>query len=207
MSNQAGYSRSQREKEKADILFILYLQMGAERSLRRLGNNVRMMGSKISDKTLMRYSMKYEWQRRVLEATAKQKEQVEKSIQQQVETMNLQHAQVAQGLMTLVVAGLKDYQEIIKQTGKLKLEPKDLSNLFRAAQYGERLARGQATSRVEVWLDITQTVVREFGLIFLSVYNMEDRELMKAEFIRLSDEMITRYFSETSRQAMQIESR
>jgi len=205
MTNQAGHSRSQREKERADIFFILYANMGDGRSLAKLGNSIRMVGGKISDKRLEVYSSKYEWQRRVLEETAKMKDQAEKSIQQQVEKMNQQHAQIAQGLMSLVVAGLKDYQATIQQTGKLKLDPKDLTGLYQAAQRGERLARGQATSRVEVWLDITQTVVREFGLIFLSVYNMQDRELMKAEFIRLSDEMLNRYFSETSKQATQIE--
>jgi len=198
-------SMSHRQKERADIYFILYLEMGPERSLTKLAERVTALGMKTSAKTIKAYSAKYDWQRRVLEETTKQKDQFEKSIHQQVEKMNQQHASIAQGLMSLVVAGLKDYQATIQKTGKLKLDPKDLTSLYQAAQRGERLARGQATSRVEVWLDITQTVVREFGLIFLSVYNMQDRDLMKAEFIRLSDEMLNRYFSETSKQAIQLE--
>jgi len=107
MINQGGQSKSHRQKEKADIYFILYVQMGPERSLSKLAEQVTGLGLKISAKTLKAYSSKYEWQRRVLEETAKLQDQAEKSIQQQVEKMNQQHAQIAQGLMSLVVAGLE----------------------------------------------------------------------------------------------------
>ncbi|MFC1979345.1 hypothetical protein ACFLVS_00475 [Chloroflexota bacterium] len=207
MTNQAGYSRSQREQERADMLFMVYKFMGPGRSLMKLLESCTMMGLKISEKTLKRYSVKYEWQRRILQENAKEKETTEKSIQTQVEKMNTRHAQFAQGLFGAALAGLNNLQQDVRDTPKgkvLSLNVREIVDLFKASQQGERLARGQATSRIEVWVDIVQTVVKEFGLIFLAVNQIPDDEQRQAEYIRLSDEMITRYFSETTKQVIEL---
>jgi len=206
MVSKNKLSREQRQKEKADMLFMVYKMMGPERSLFKLAEFCTAVGLKVSEKTLKLYSAKFEWQRRLLELNAKEVEQKEKSLVTQIEQMNAQHAQFARGLLALAAAGLTHHQQrmtVTPQGGRsLALDIDEVIALFKAAQSGERLARGQATSRVEVWLDVAATVVREFGLIFLSVNSLPDENERKAEFIRLSDEMMKRYFTENARQAL-----
>jgi hypothetical protein len=204
--NKGALSKEQKAKGKAEVFYLAYRLMGLGRSLVKLYEECAVDGPKIALNTLKEYSRKYKWQHRLLKDDIKHTAQIERVVQLQVEKMNQQHAEAAQGMMAMVLAALKDYQDTIKdKDGNLKLSPKEMAGLFRAAQHGERLARGQTTSRVQVWVDIAQTVVREFGLIFLSVNEIENKVQRKAEYIRLADDMVKRYYSEASKQAMQIE--
>lgn len=211
MASHNRLSRQQREQEKSDMLYLIYKFMGVERTLKKLHDMTFSLGLKVSEKTLVRYSAKYQWQRRLLEENAVEKQKAEKAASAKVEQMNTRHAQIAQSMMAMVVASVTKYQESMRQAQAqrrlqdpnapltLDLTIDELTKLYKTAQQGERMARGQATSRIEVWVDVTRTVVHEFGLIFLSVYQIEDKDQMKAEFIRLSDEMLTRYFNETTK--------
>ena len=194
--------RQQRQKEKAEYLFLIYRFMGAERSLTKLLELCGMVGVKISLKTLELYSAKFDWQRRLLELNAEEIQRKEKALATQVEQMNQKHADFAQALLGLAAHGVRFQQKTAKESdiGKtLPLSIPEIVSLYRTAQTGERLARGEATSRVEVWIQLASTVVREFALIFLSVNDIPDALERRAEYIRLSDEMMRRYYSEASR--------
>lgn len=202
MPRQANLSRSERQREKAEYLFAMYRLLGTERSLTKLHEYCTVLGIRISENSLKLYSTKYEWQKRVLEENARDKQAIEKATSAQVEQMNARHAQYAQGLLALATAGLNRWQQAMRDTerGKvLDITVQDMISLYKAAQSGERLARGQATSRIEVWIDVAATVVKEFGLIFIAVNQLSDAESREAEFVRLSDEMIKRYFNETTK--------
>lgn len=211
MASRARLSREARAKEKADALFLVYQQMGQGRSLSKLYEICIMAGLKIAEKTLRNYSAKYDWQRRLLELQTADTERREREISKQVDDMNRQDAAMAQGMKALVIGGIRFHQDRMKRLAEVRkdkglsndqmldMDFRDLANMARAAQQIERLARGQATSRTEIWVDVASTVVREFVLIFLGVNDMPDADQRKREFLRLGDEMVTRYYSETAR--------
>ena len=210
-------SREAKMKEKADALFLIYQLMGADRSLKKLAELCGTVGVKISEQTIERYSTKYDWQIRLLEAERKLAEKRERDAGKLVDDMNRQDATLAQGMKALVVASLRFYQDKMKREAKiradrgepadqmLKMNFHDIVTLALAAQRIERLARGQVISRTEIWVEIAATVVREFVLIFEGVNSIEDENERKHEFLRRGDEMMTRYYSETIKQGVNIE--
>jgi hypothetical protein len=207
-------AREQRTKEKADHLFIIYQQMGADRSINRLFTVCQAVGVKTSESSLHKYSQRFEWQRRLLELQSAEAERREQDVSKQVDDMNRQDALMAQGMKAMVLGGIRYHHDQMKTkaaerirqglTGDqiLDMDFKDIAYLGRSAQQIERLARGQATSRTEVWVDVASTVVREFVLIFAAVNGLSTPEEREREFDRLGDEMMTRLYSETTRRML-----
>ena len=197
-----------RRKERADALFLVYWQMGGTRSLPKLAELCQTLRIKVTEKTLGRYSADFGWQQRLLEIQSKESERREQEAGKIVDQMNEQHALMARGIRGLALAGIRHYQEKMRKTAEVKRqlgEPADPSldmslmdvmNLARGSQAMERMARGQATSRTEVWVDIAATVVREFVLIFMAVNEIVDPQQREAEYLRLGDEMMSRYYSD-----------
>ncbi len=190
-------------QEKADILFVMYHQMGPERSLEKLAEVCAKVGLKgTSLKTLKWYSARFDWQRRLLELTVKLREEREQDALRQVEKMNDQHVKVNQSLLALAVAGIQYHQQELERKrsaglpANLKLSIRDIVRLVNQAQMGERLARGQATSRSEVMVEVIGTFVHEFALIFLAVNDIADSEERKREYVRRSDEMLREYYTQ-----------
>lgn len=214
MTSRNKLSRQVRKKEKAAALFVAYQQMGTERSLSKLYELCFAIGVKVSEKTLQKYSVDFEWQRRLLEFQSKEAEMREKEVSKLVDDMNRQDAAIAGGMKGLVVAGLRFHQDKMKREAEIRktlsqsdqqlldMGFSDIANLARTAQTIERLARGQATSRTEVWVDVASTVVREFVLIFEAVNKIDDPALRESEFLRLGDESMTRFYSETTRRQL-----
>lgn len=200
---------ARRCRERSDALFTVYWQMGPERSLEKLLEVCTIAGLRISINTLKRYSGKYNWQERLLRMQAEESARREKEAGKLVDDMNRQDAMMAQGIKGLVVAGIRFYQEKIRKSSDirrkigesgdstLEMSLGELVNMAQGAQRIERLARGQATSRTDVWVDIAATVVREFVLIFMAVNEMDNSNERETEFLRLGDEMITRYYNDT----------
>jgi len=206
-----------REREKADGLFLAYRNMGTGRTIVALTGLCNQIGFKIAKSTIARYSIKYEWQRKLLELESFDAERREKDVAKIVDDMNRQDAAMAQGMKGLVVGAIRYHQDRMRKLAErrrqrgeeaqpmLDMPYHDLANMARTAQQIERLARGQATSRTEIWVDIAQTVVREFVLIFIAINDIEDKSVRKQEFTRLGDEMMRRYYSETTKQQLEAE--
>lgn len=208
-------SRQAREASRQAILFTAYQAMGSMRSLAKLRELVVASGGRIAIHTLERYSVKYQWQQRVLEAQSVEQERIEKDYGRQRDQMDARDAALGSGLIGLAFGGVRNFTE---QMGKLRekkikkgdanpsltlnLTPAEIVNLARAGTFIERLARGEATSRTEVWVNVAGTVVREFVLIFMGVNDIEDPEQRRDEFLRRSDEMTNRYYNEATRRQL-----
>lgn len=201
-SADASGAKKARTEQKADMLFIMYYQLGPERSIENLAEmctNLGLRGASIT--TLKSYSVRYEWQRRLLELTVKDRERREQDALNQIDKMNEQHVKINQGLLSLAVAGIQHYQAQIERSrkqglgGTLNINVQDIVKLVAQAQNGERLARGQATSRTEVVIEVISTFVQEFGLIFIAVNDIADPAERKREYIKRADEMIREYYS------------
>jgi len=127
-----------------------------------------------------------------------------------VDKMNERDAMIAQAMRTLVVSAINKFQEELKRKKDLGLPQtldmsfQDICRLAETAQRMERLARGQVITRTEIWVDVASTVVREFALIFMAVNDIEDRELRQQEYLRLGDEMMIRYYSQTVKQGVNL---
>ena len=194
MASSNKLSRKQKTEEKANYLFLFYKMMGPDRSLKKLAEYGIAAGLKISEKTLLRYSGQYEWQRKLIEQQAADNEKNEQEVSKIVQTMNERQAQFGQALQTMAQVGLQSKIEAIRNKKPVAFDFKDITSLYRVGQIGERLARGQATSREEIKVEIMNIVVQEFAVIFLSVYTIEDREVMKQEYIRRFNDLLKIYF-------------
>lgn len=197
-----------RAQERQEYFFLVYEQMGVNRSLKRLWGLVRGVGAEMSLKTLERYSSVYNWQSRILERAARHESAGFLDIQAQVEQMNLEHARTFQDIGALVAAGIKYWKKTIEDKVKAGLEPTlemDLSiigKLAQSYQYGERLARGLATSKSQVIIEVLPPLVNDIFAIFLAVnvITNDPPELIKkreSEFISRGDQILLQYYGRT----------
>ena len=199
MASQNKMSRQIRMKEKAQTLFYIYYQMGIERSLAKLTEVCGAIRVKASQNTLERYSKVYEWQRQILELDNKASEAREIAVLEEVKAMNSRHALLGQALTSIAGSELQKFAEKRRNT-KLPLGVYEITQLFKSGQFGERLARGQATSRTDVMVELIGTFVKEFAAIFLSVNDIgpeEGRAERKMEYVRRCDEMLREYYAHT----------
>jgi hypothetical protein len=200
--------RALKEREKADALFAMYYGMGPDRSLEKLRDVCAAVGLKLALSTYKRYSMKYDWQRRLMELTVKEREAKQADALAQIEKMNEFHIRVHRGLMGLAIAGINYYQSQIEKQKvvgipqTLRMDIADIVKLVHQAQIGERLARGQATSRSEIMVELIDTFIQEFALIFREVNRHPSEQQREVEWIKLCDDMIQRFYSQTVKQGV-----
>jgi len=197
-----------RAQERAEYFFLVYEQMGVNRTLKRLWGLVRGVGVDITLKTLERYSSNYNWQSRILERAARHESAAFLDVQESVERMNDEHAQTFQDIGALVKAGIRKWQVDIEGKVAAGLEPVldiDLATIGKLAQsyqYGERLARGLATSKAEVIIEILPPLVKDIFAVFLAVnvITNDPPELVRkreAEFITRADQQLNQYYNQS----------
>ena len=199
-------SRDNRMREKAQTLFYVYYQMGADRSLFKLFEICGTIGVKISERSIENYSRKYEWQRQILELDNKVAESREVKVLEEVEAMNSRHAMLGQALTSIAGSELQKFAEGRKNS-KLPLGVYEITQLFKSGQFGERLARGQATSRTDVMVELIGTFVKEFAMIFLSVNDIgpeEGRAQRKMEYVRRCDEMLREIYPQAQKGTLRL---
>lgn len=194
-----------RAEERQRYFFLVYEGMGITRSLARLWGLLRGVGVKISLKTLEEYSAKYNWQSAILERAARQESAEFQGIHDQVERMTQDHVRTFQNIGALVTAGIQYYQDEIDKRVKagmpasLEMDLGTLGKLAQTYQYGERLARGLATSKSEVIIEILPPLVKDMFAVFLAVnvITNDPPELVRkreAEFISRGDQVLIQYY-------------
>lgn len=196
-----------RAEERQEYFFLVYEQMGVTRTLKRLWGLVRGVGAEISLKTLERYSSEYNWQAKILERAARRESADFQGVQEAVERMNDDHARTFHDIGALVTAGVKHYQDAIEAKVAAGMPPTldidlgTIGKLARTYQYGERLARGLATSKAEVIIEVLPPLVKDLYAVFLAVnvITNDDPQLVKrreAEFIQRGDQVLLTYYPE-----------
>lgn len=194
-----------RADERQEYFFLVYEQMGVSRSLKRLWGLVRGVGAQISLKTLERYSADYNWQSRILERAARHEAADFVAIQDQVEQMTQDHIRVFQDIGALVTAGIKHWKKQIDDRitagmgDGLDMDLTDIGRLADLYQKGERLARGLATSKAEVIVQVLPPLVKDIFAVFLAVnvITNDPPELVKkrqSEFITRADAVMVEYY-------------
>lgn len=195
-----------RAEERQEYFFLIYEQMGVGRSLKRLWGLVRGVGVEITLKTLERYSAGYNWQSRILERAARHEAADFVEIQDQVEQMTQDHIRVFQDIGALVTAGIKHWKKKIDDRvaagmGGLEMDLSDIGRLADLYQKGERLARGLATSKAEVIVEVLPPLVKDLFAVFLAVnvITNDPPELVRkrqAEFITRADVVMVQYYGQ-----------
>lgn len=198
-----------RAEERSQAFFLIYEQMGTTRTLKRLWGLVRGIGVDISLKTLERYSAEYGWQSKILERSARLESAEFVEIKDAVDRMNEEHAKTFQDIGALVKAGVRAYQDEIMKKVEIGLPPTldidlvTLGKLAQTYQYGERLARGLATSKAQVIIEVLPPLVKDIYAVFLAVnvITNDPPELVQrreAEFISRGDQILIQYYGQTT---------
>lgn len=198
--------REDRVAAKADALFLTYVQMGEGRTLAKLWGFVRSMDVKISLKTIERWSSKFHWQERLLQYQAEIERRRALEGVEALEDMDKRHIQLNQALGSLAAAGITHYQDLIanaKAEGKhgLTLDIHEIIGLIGQAQRGERLARGLATSKAEVIIEVLTPLVKDILAVFLAVnvITNDPPEMVRkrqSEFITRADGVMAQYYGQ-----------
>ena len=194
-----------RAQERQEYFFLIYEQIGVGRSLKRLWGLVRSIGVSITLKTLERYSAQYNWQVRILERAARHESAAFLDVQDQVDRMNTEHAQMFQDIGALVTAGIKHWKAKIDERiavgagDGLDMDLTDIGRLADLYQKGERLARGLATSKAEVIIEVLPPLVKDIFAVFLAVnvITNDPPELVRkrqSEFITRADGVMVQYY-------------
>ena len=194
-----------RADEKQEYFFLVYETMGTNRTLKRLWGLVRGIGADVSLKTLERWSSAYGWQSRILERAARHEAADFQDIQSQVDQMNADHARTFQDIGALVTAGITSWKKKIDDQVAANLGPaldiplNDIGRLAEVYQRGERLARGLATSKAEVIVEVLPPLVKDLFAVFLAVnvITNDPPELVRrrqSEFITRGDQVLIQYY-------------
>jgi len=203
--------RSRRQQattaERASWAFLLYEGMGATRTLKALVDVVRSIGiRRCGVKTLERWSVKYGWQRQLMERQAGREGLVTQMALDVKKVMEDRHVGMFQALENLAREGLKFQFDAVQKrvdTGLVGLElgPELILRLAEGAQRGERLARGEATSKAQVVIQVVGPLVKDIFAVFMAVNVItndppEMQQKRQAEFIKRGDEILGQYYLE-----------
>lgn len=181
--------RAEVARQRADLVFPIYLQMGLERSLPRLAEQLKDIGAEIAVGTLKRYSGDYGWQRRLAEIDAETaRRQTETGIGERLAMLD-RHAQIARALLG---AGGSALQSLLNDSTRLsEITPAEIARLVDLGLKAELRAAGGATDRrdmaVEIWNDVTAEMVR----IFREINAEADAEARARLFVDRVDSLVT----------------
>ena len=125
--------------------------------------------------------------------------------------MTEEHVRTFHDIGALVTAGIKHWQGEIEKKVKAGLPPTldidlvTIGKLAQTYQYGERLARGLATSKAEVIVEVLPPLVKDMFAVFLAVnvITNDPPELVKkreAEFIQRGDQVLLLYYGKTTKE-------
>jgi hypothetical protein len=183
--------RQEAARERADLAFALYQQMGHERNLVRLYRRLQMLGVNISLATAKRYSARYRWQDELarLEAEATQ-QQHERSIQQSL-AMYDRHAQLARAVQGVGGSAL---QRLMASDGRVSgMKPGEIARLLELGLKAERQALCESSDRREVGLAVWNTVTSEVVGLFSEVNTETEPEARARLFARGLDRIVDKH--------------
>jgi hypothetical protein len=190
--------KTQAPNERARTSFLLYYQLGPERSLRRLHQQLQALGVRISLATLKRYSRRFSWQQQVasLDAEAEQRRR-ERSLQQ-VATMLERHAQVARAVQG---AGGSALQKLMSSDRRLaEMRPSEIARLLDLGLRAERTAFAETADRHEIAVAIWNVVISDIVRLFKKVNEEPDPGVRARLFARGVDRIVDEHLDHLMRE-------
>ena len=180
--------RAERQKARADAYFIVYYDLGPERSLERLCGHVAELGLRKALNTLKRYSVKYDWQQRLVEEDTRCKEREEADSEKVRIQMLDRHTRIGKTLQSLSLAGMFTFQEAMKVNGKLTFTAAEIVAMAKAGTDLELRAAGEPTLKIEITTVLYNVLIARIAHIFKEVNRLPTEEARESRFALLVDQ-------------------
>ena len=164
-------------QEKSDAFFMIYMMMGPDRTLEKLLDICTEGGLKTSISALKQYSAKYDWQKKLQEASQVVQVKHKQDHASVISDMNERQARLGQAMQNLSGRGLSQIRDNIGQ-----LSARDSVVLGDVGSKLERLAKGEATTRQEKTNQMISPIVYNIVTMFQQVNLIEDKEQRQREF-------------------------
>jgi hypothetical protein len=181
-------ARPSRSAERAGLLFVLYAQLGPDRSLERLANLLASAGSPVPHGTLKRYSREYGWQRALLEAHAEAAAQRHVRAAEAIVAQAERHAQLGRVFQTLAAraadARLRDPEGLARAS---------LAAIARAEAAGaeiERRAQSEQHDRQGIAVEIWNRLTVELVPAFVEFNALPDEQDRLERFVEHLDQLV-----------------
>jgi len=142
-------TRKELTKSRAEAFFIEYYEMGPERSLEKLHDKMARMGLRKSLNTIKRYSVDYDWQKRIGLLDTKFQAERELKARAKIDDMNDSQALDGRNMRAIGRAAMVGLTNIIREKGALNLPAQDIVRFMAEGTKIERLAMGEVTDRTE----------------------------------------------------------
>ena len=167
---------------RAEMMFLAYSLMGANRSLKGLSEIAVKMGAPVSRNTLERYSARFGWQDRVDAFDKEAQAETQHALIRTVADMNEGQAVAGHAFQ----AWAMENAAALRATGE-RLEVKDIVAVYRAGVDSERNALGEPTSRTEHTIVSINAMVAEIGTVFLRANDLTDADDRAREYAQGAD--------------------
>ncbi len=154
------WERQEKEGTRAFAAFTLYRDMGPQRSVRKVAQELDK-----SDTLIGRWSARHKWVERAAAWDAEQDRIHREEAQRAAREMAERHAQIATAMMARAAQALRD-------TDPSKLNPAQLARWVETAAKLERLSRGEPDSITEARTE-TPPAAPEETLTFLAEHKGE----------------------------------
>jgi hypothetical protein len=185
--------RQEATRERADIAFALYQQMGDQRSLGRLDQQLRALGVRISLATLKRWSARSRWQERVARLNSEAVQQLQSRGVQHVLAMYERHAQLARAVQG--AGGTVLHKLMVNDRRLSEMRPSEIARLLDLGVRAERQAFSESTDRHEMALSIWNTVTTEIVELFNKVSSEPEPEARARLFARGLANIVDRHLA------------
>jgi len=190
--------RAVRQKARADAFFIIYYDFGPERSLEKLQGHLTELGLRRSLNTLKNYSVKYDWQERLIEEDTKQRERDLNDENKVRSQMVERHSKIGKTLQTLAMTGILPFQEAIAAGKKLKFSPAEIVTLAKAGTDLELRAAGEPTLKVEITTVLYNVLIARIAHIFKECNVLATAEARESQFAIRVDQAQTKALEEVN---------
>jgi len=175
-------ARAAMQKARADAFFIIYYDFGPERSLEKLYQHLAELGLRRALNTLKNYSVKYDWQQRLIEEDTRRQERDAADTEKVRAQMIDRHSKLGRTLQSLSLAGMFTFQEAIKAGGKLTFSASEIVSLARAGADLELRAAGEPTLRVEITMVLYNVLIARIAHIFKECNKLPTEEARESQF-------------------------
>ncbi len=190
--------RVELQKARADVFFIVYYDMGPERSLEKLQIYVAGMGLKRALNTFKRYSHQYDWQQRVVEEDTRRTAQEQNDADSVRYKMMDRHSKMGKTLQSLAMAGMYNFQEIMEKKHRLAFNPAEIVSMAKTGSDLELRAAGEPTLKVEITTILYNVMITRLAIIFQEVNKLPTMDAREARFAFLVDQYQQRALSEAN---------
>jgi hypothetical protein len=182
-ANRGAEVNQQAAQTRAESYWLVYQALGRDRSLSKLHQTLTDLGTDVALGTLKAYSARYNWHQRA---------ELADGVQTAVELANVPR-EMDDRQARLGVAMQALAREKLEVIDPYRLSVREAIHLLRVGTDIERLARGQATTKAELTVQMLDPVIRELVALFAEVNVIEDPDTRRNVWATKADAIVETY--------------